>query len=252
MLNETRPMPWRSIADSVLPGLKPYQPNHRIRPPTAPRMMLWGSMGPPPSRLKTRPSRGPSAIAPASEIAPPMRVHDGRSGEVTERERLHDRQPSVRSPRPVADDRIDEAGHADAVEDVADEAAAADHRARRDRRAGVGEGELEDPERQQRDAGRAVGVRRGPAGRSRGADEAVPRLEHEGEAPRPERDTADAGVDDAFDEDVDRFTRARETGLEHHEADLHAEHQERRDQRPRRVDGVHGRGRAAGVGVHRR
>ena len=72
VLNATRPMPEASSADSVLPGLKPYQPNQRIRPPTAPRMMLCGGIGPPPSRLKTRPSRGPSAMAPASEIVPPM------------------------------------------------------------------------------------------------------------------------------------------------------------------------------------
>src|SRR5258705_9456766 len=72
VLNETREMPWTSIAESVLPGLKPYQPNHRIRPPTAPRMMLCGSGGPPPSRAKTRPRRGPSAMAPASEMAPPI------------------------------------------------------------------------------------------------------------------------------------------------------------------------------------
>src|SRR5262245_27761618 len=39
-------MPCMSSAESVLPGLKPYQPNHRIRPPTAPRMMLWGRGGP--------------------------------------------------------------------------------------------------------------------------------------------------------------------------------------------------------------
>ena len=85
-------------------------------------------------------------------------VHDRRAREVAERRRRHRRQPAVRAPAPVADDRVDEAGDADAVENVADEAAAADHRARRDRRAGVGEGELEDPEREQRHAGRAVGV----------------------------------------------------------------------------------------------
>jgi hypothetical protein len=33
-------MPWAFIAESVLPGLNPYHPNQRIRPPTAPRMML--------------------------------------------------------------------------------------------------------------------------------------------------------------------------------------------------------------------
>ena len=154
-------MPCTSIADSVLPGLNPYQPNHRIRPPTAPRMMLCGSSGPPPSRANTRPSRGPSAIAPASEIAPPIvwttvdpaksRNGDGHHGE-----------PAVRPPRPVADDRIDESGDADAVEDVADEAAAADHGARRDRRARVGERELEHPERQQRHARRPDTYRASP------------------------------------------------------------------------------------------
>ena len=66
------------------------------------------------------------------------------------------------------------------------------------------------------------------------ADEAVAVLEHEGKAPRPEGDAADAGVDDAFDEDVDRLARAREARFEHDEADLHAEHEERRDQRPTR------------------
>ena len=93
-------------------------------------------------------------------------VHDGRAGEVVERHAI-DRQPAVRTPGPVADDRVDEAGDADAVEDVADEAAAADHRARGDRRAGVGEGELEHPEREQRHAGGAVGVGQALAGRSR-------------------------------------------------------------------------------------
>ena len=72
VLNETRAMPCMSSAESVLPGLNPYQPNQRIKPPTAPRMMLWGRGGPPPSRRNMRPSRGPSAMAPISEIAPPM------------------------------------------------------------------------------------------------------------------------------------------------------------------------------------
>ena len=71
-----------------------------------------------------------------------------------------------------------------------------------------------------------------------GSDERRAGAEHEGKAPRPEGHAADAGVDDAFDQDVDRFARAREAGLEHHEADLHAEHQEGRDQRPDGVDCV--------------
>src|SRR5262245_56819176 len=72
VLNETREMHWTSIADNVLPGLNPYQPNHKISPPTAPRMMLCGSIGPPPSLLNLRPRRGPSAMAPMSEMAPPI------------------------------------------------------------------------------------------------------------------------------------------------------------------------------------
>ena len=35
VLAATRPMPPKSIAESVLPGLNPYQPNQRITPPTA-------------------------------------------------------------------------------------------------------------------------------------------------------------------------------------------------------------------------
>src|ERR1043166_7040476 len=114
VLNETRAMPWTSIADSVLPGLKPYQPNQRISPPTAPRMMLCGSGGPPPPRRATppppRPGGGappPAAVAaehPAQPRAERDRadqrdgaadaVHHRRAREVAER-RIHRRQPAV-------------------------------------------------------------------------------------------------------------------------------------------------------------
>ena len=88
-------------------------------------------------------------MAPASEMAPPMvctTVEPAKSRKGV----AIDGQPAVRTPDPVADDRVDEAGDADAVEDVAHEAGAADHGARGDGRAGVGEGELEEPERQER------------------------------------------------------------------------------------------------------
>ena len=71
------------------------------------------------------------------------------------------------------------------------------------------------------------------------ADEAVARAEHEREAPCPEQDAAEAGVDDPFEEDVDRLTRPGKTGLEAHEAGLHEEHQERRNDRPHRVHRIH-------------
>ena len=72
VLVATRPMPAESIADSVLPGLKPYQPNHRITPPSAAMVRSWPGGRPPPSRLNLRPRRGPSTIAPARAIMPPI------------------------------------------------------------------------------------------------------------------------------------------------------------------------------------
>src|SRR5579862_5415257 len=64
VLNDTRPIPCASSAESVLPGLKPYHPNHRMRPPVAPMIRSCGFIGAPPSRLNTRPRRGPRTIAP--------------------------------------------------------------------------------------------------------------------------------------------------------------------------------------------
>ena len=49
---------------------------------------------------------------------------------------------------------------------------------------------------------------------------------------------AQAGVDDALLQDVDDLTGTGEARLEHHEAGLHEEHQERGDQHPRRVGAV--------------
>ena len=126
----------------------------------------------------------------------------------------------------------------EAVEQVADEAGAADHGARGDGGAGVGEGELEEPERQERDAGAFIGRRRALQEEPVLADEAVAVAEHEGKAEGVEQNAAEAGVDDAFHQYVDGFAGAAESGFEHGEAHLHAEHEERRDQRPNRVERV--------------
>src|SRR4029079_18862420 len=86
VLAATRPHPAASIAESVLPGLKPYHPNHRMTPPTAAIVMSWPGIappplpfvlrgagrGPPPFSLIFRQSRSPSAMAPASATNPPM------------------------------------------------------------------------------------------------------------------------------------------------------------------------------------
>ncbi len=71
MFAATRPMPSKSSAESVDPGLNPYQPNQRITPPMAAIVRSWGGRGPPPSRLNLRPSRGPKTMAPASAMKPP-------------------------------------------------------------------------------------------------------------------------------------------------------------------------------------
>src|SRR4051812_22381406 len=71
VLVATRPMPPKSMADRVLPGLKPYQPNHRITAPMAAMFKSCPGMGPPPSLLNLRPRRGPRAMAPARARKPP-------------------------------------------------------------------------------------------------------------------------------------------------------------------------------------
>ena len=79
---------------------------------------------------------------------------------------------------------------------------------------GVGEGELEQEERQERDAR----VERRRSRRSRRAvqeevlvaDEAVAARRTEGEADRPEQEPAQARVDDALQQDVDRLPRPGE------------------------------------------
>ena len=70
-------------------------------------------------------------------------------------------------------------------------------------------------------------------------NEAVAVAKHEGEAEGVEQQAAQTRVNHAFHENVDRLTRTAEAGLQHGEAHLHAEDQERRDQGPRGVDRVH-------------
>jgi hypothetical protein len=113
-----------------------------------------------------------------------------------------------------------------------------DHRTGRDGAAGVGKGELEQEERQERNAGRAVGGGRAVQEEVRVPDPTVACSEHEREAERPEQDAAQTRVGDALEHDVRDFTRPSEPGFQHHEAGLHEEHQERRHQHPHRVEGV--------------
>src|SRR6478735_4549566 len=122
VLAATRPMPSQSIADSVEPGLKPYQPNQRMTAPMEPIVRL---------ELPTETWAEHDRAAQGEHTTD--HVDDGRAGEVAEHrvarktvEPAHRvAEPAARTPDPVAEDRVDEAGHADAVEDVALEAGAA-------------------------------------------------------------------------------------------------------------------------------
>ena len=93
-----------------------------------------------------------------------MEAHAQRGEEVAVA--AHQGQPAIRSPGPVSDDRVNETRHADAVKKIADESGAADHCARSDGRAGIGKGELEDPDCQEGHAGGFVGVLARVAGRT--------------------------------------------------------------------------------------
>src|ERR1700759_5594153 len=70
----------------------------------------------------------------------------------------HRVEDAIGTPSPVADDWVNEAGYADAVDQVAHESRAANHRTRRDRRASIGECELEQPNRQERNTRRFISV----------------------------------------------------------------------------------------------
>src|SRR5258708_27858143 len=68
----TRPTPALSMIESVEQGLKPYQPNQRIRPPITAMVRWCGGIGPPPSPANLRPNLGASIIPPAIATHPPL------------------------------------------------------------------------------------------------------------------------------------------------------------------------------------
>src|SRR5574344_276226 len=60
------------VAESWDPGLKPNQPNHRMKPPSAPKVRLWPGMATDSPDLVYFPILGPRAIAPAIAMNPPQ------------------------------------------------------------------------------------------------------------------------------------------------------------------------------------
>ena len=70
------------------------------------------------------------------------------------------------------------------------------------------------------------------------ADEGIAAAKHECKAPSPVKQTADAGVEDAFDQDVDGFAASTEARFKHGKTGLHSEHEKRAKQHPAGVDCV--------------
>src|SRR6185437_5754027 len=179
------------------------------------------------------------------------RMNHGRAGEVVKTlsqsgkevaGRSHGGKESIRTPGPVADDWVNEAGNGNAIEKVADESRTADHRSGCNRRAGVCEGELEKPKCKKRHARRLVRRRSIFQEEPVIADESISVTEHECESKCVEQQPAKAGIYDAFHQHVHGLTRTAEARFEHGEANLHSEHKKRSDERPHCVDGVdHGR-----------
>ena len=59
------------VRPSVEPGLNPYQPNQRMKTPSAARLMLWPGIGLMEPSLPYLPIRGPTMIAPIRPAKPP-------------------------------------------------------------------------------------------------------------------------------------------------------------------------------------
>src|SRR3954451_9195790 len=119
-----------------------------------------------------------------------MKAHAKRWEEVAVT--AHQSEPAVRPPCPVPDDRINKTSDAEAIQKIADESGAADHRARGNGRTGIGEGKLEYPDCQERDAGGFVGRRRALKEKPVIADEAVAMAEHECKADGIKQNAAEA------------------------------------------------------------
>jgi hypothetical protein len=74
VLVATRATPALSMSESVEAGLKPYQPNQRIRPPMTAIVRSCGGIGPPPSRLNLR----PNLVDSLAQIVRPIAVSSQR------------------------------------------------------------------------------------------------------------------------------------------------------------------------------
>ena len=73
----TRPTPALSMIESVEQGLKPYQPNQRIRPPMTAMVRSCGSIGAAAVTLELATQPGPKHDGAGDRDPSADRVHDG-------------------------------------------------------------------------------------------------------------------------------------------------------------------------------
>ena len=93
-----------SDAASVEPALKPNHPNARMSVPTIAIGRLWPGSAPIAPSRRNLPMRGPSTIAPASAVTPPVMCTTDEPGEVdvavAQREDSRRSARAIRRPTP--------------------------------------------------------------------------------------------------------------------------------------------------------
>ena len=145
----------RSVPARVEPGLKPNQPKARMKVPTMAIGMLWPGIATGLPSLSNLPSRGPSTIAPASAATPPTMCTTDEPAKSTwpwPRPKLAPScdEPAA-APDPVAEDRVDEHRHEEAVDEERRPLPALGHGPGRDGHRRVHEDHLEEEQREDAD-----------------------------------------------------------------------------------------------------
>jgi len=160
-----------------------------------------------------------------------LQVDDGRAGKVQE---AILREPAA-TPRPVRDDRVDDAHVDDAEHDVGRELCAVEHRAVDDRQRHRGEHGLEEEEGLGAPACAVVDsaeVEEPPGG----AEEVVALAESKRKARRPEHQECNGEVHDDLACNRSRVLHTGEAGLQEEEAGLHEEDEDAAENDPQRVE----------------
>jgi len=164
-------------------------------------------------------------------------VHDGRPGKIVETEIG---EPST-APHPVADDRIDEGGDQERVDQIRDEPHSLGHRTGDDRSDGSSEDRLEQPEGLQgQSIDRGFGTRQRPALE---AHERPLATVHQSVSEQEEPQCGEAEVEHVLHQGIGSVLRSDESRFDHSEAGLHQEHEKRGNEHPQGAEPVVHRGR---------